>query len=99
MDHCVSEIRILPLQTQALGDSKARACSQERQGTFRLSQITNDFISLFGSYDHRFVSAGRLAANEAHRVLSKVAGWRKRLATFSSDDILAVHSRIRLAVL
>src|ERR1700674_3725621 len=25
--------------------------------------------------------------------------WRKRLATFSSDDILAVHSRIRLAVL
>ena len=25
--------------------------------------------------------------------------WRKGLATFSSDDILAVHSRIRLAVL
>jgi hypothetical protein len=29
----------------------------------------------------------------------KGRGWRKRLATFSSDDILAVHSRIRLAVL
>jgi hypothetical protein len=37
MDHCVSEICILPLQTQALGDSKARACSQERQGSFKIS--------------------------------------------------------------
>jgi hypothetical protein len=29
----------------------------------------------------------------------KGRGWRKRLATFSSDDILAVRSRIRSAVL
>jgi hypothetical protein len=79
MDHCVVEIYILPLQTQALRDAETCASSQERQSTFRLSQVSDDCISLCGRYDHGFVAAACLAANEAHWIRF-LSSWNQAIS-------------------
>src|SRR5579859_1969475 len=63
-----SEIDVLPLQAQALRYSETCASGQKRQSAFRLSEVTHNCIRLFGGKNHRFVSAGCLAADEAHGV-------------------------------
>src|SRR5205807_6414177 len=68
VDHSVSEIDVLPLQAQTLRYTKPCASGQKRQSAFRFSEVTHDCIRLFGSENHRFVPAGRLATNEAHRI-------------------------------
>src|SRR5580658_800987 len=68
LDHSVSEIDVMPLQSQAFGYTETCACGQKRQSSFRLSEVTHDCIRLFGGENHRFVSAGCLAADKAHGV-------------------------------
>ena len=68
VDHSVSEIDVMPLQAQAFGYTETCAGGQKRQSAFRLSEVTHDCIRLFGGENHRFVSAGRLAADKAHGV-------------------------------
>src|ERR1700736_1804327 len=73
VDHSVSEIDVLPLKAQALRDAQTCACGQKRQSAFRLSEVTHDCIRLLGGENHRFVSAGRLAADKAHGVRLQVS--------------------------
>src|SRR4051812_8212836 len=68
VDHCVSKIDILPLQAQTFRYTESCAGGQKHQSTFRLSEVTHDCIRLFGGENHRFVSAGCLAADKAHRI-------------------------------
>jgi hypothetical protein len=65
--HSVSEIDILPLQAQAFEYTETCAGGQERQSSFRLAEVGHNCICLFGSENHRFVSAGCLAADNLSR--------------------------------
>src|SRR6185437_12798958 len=57
---------VLPLQAQTFRYTKPCASGQKRQSAFRFSEVTHDCIRLFGSENHRFVSAGCLAADKTH---------------------------------
>src|ERR1700726_1739821 len=96
VDQTVSEIDVMPLQAQAFGYTENCAGGQKRQSAFRLSEVTHDCIRLFGGENHRFVSAGRLAA---HKAPLRVTAWQARLpGSIGSEEIAGTDQKRLLDV-